>query len=231
MTLKILNLYAGIGGNRKLWGGDIMVTAVEKEQQIADAYKHFFPQDRVIVADAHQYLLEHYSEFDFIWASPPCPTHSVMGMLAMKYNQKLQETLQKSRGGTKEIIYPDMSLYQEIIFLKYFFKGKWVVENTKSYYDPLIKPYLSGNHYFWSNFHISNFNNHTSRAVSASTIKEKEKRSGFILQNLSFNNIESTHKKDKVLNNCVEPKLGLHIFNCAFKEKQKQIFEVISNDK
>jgi hypothetical protein len=32
-------------------------------------------------------------------------------------------------------------------------------------------------------------------------------------------------KKDKVLllRNCVEPKLGLHVFNAAFKDKQKVI--------
>jgi DNA (cytosine-5)-methyltransferase 1 len=64
--IKILNLYAGIGGNRKLWSGDIEVTAVEWDEQIADIYRSFFPQDKVIVTDAHQYLLEHYSEYDFI---------------------------------------------------------------------------------------------------------------------------------------------------------------------
>ncbi|MFA5299721.1 MAG: hypothetical protein WC389_16170 [Lutibacter sp.] len=67
--MKILNLYAGIGGNRKLWGNNLEITAVEWE-------------------------------------------------------------------------------------LQNFFKGKYVVENVKSYYDPLIKPQESGRHYFWSNFRI-----------------------------------------------------------------------------
>ena len=48
-----------------------------------------------------------------------------------------------------------MKLYEEIIFLKYWYKGKWVVENVKSYYEPLIKPYTCGRHCFWSNFVIS----------------------------------------------------------------------------
>ena len=74
--MKILNLYAGIGGNRKLWGNEHEITAVEINPQIAKIYQDFFPNDTVIVADAHQYLLEHYKEFDFIWSSPPCPTHS-----------------------------------------------------------------------------------------------------------------------------------------------------------
>ena len=31
---------------------------------------------------------------------------------------------------------------------------------------------------------------------------------------------------EKVLTNCVNPKLGLHIFNCAFKTKQLQLSEI-----
>ena len=73
--LKVLNLYAGIGGNRKLWK-DVDVTAVENNPEIAEVYKQFYPNDKVIIADAHQYLLEHFKEFNFIWSSPPCPTHS-----------------------------------------------------------------------------------------------------------------------------------------------------------
>jgi len=219
--IKILNLYAGIGGNRKLWDDDeVEVTAVEYEQDIADAYKHFFPNDKVIVGDAHKYLLKDFWKFDFIWASPPCPTHSVMGKLAMNYMLKVKSEGVQHRGGIKELEYPDMKLYQEILFLQHFFKGKWVVENTKSYYNPLIKPFESGSHYFWSNFHISNIKLNESRAVSVSTIEEKQKRSYFDLTGFTFKNIESSHKKDKVLNNCVNPKLGLHIFKCAFKFKQ-----------
>lgn len=76
--MKILNLYAGVGGNRKLWGDEHEVTAVENEQYIADVYKELHPNDKVVVADAHQYLLDHYKEFDFIWASPPCPSHHLL---------------------------------------------------------------------------------------------------------------------------------------------------------
>src|SRR3972149_8647502 len=125
-TIKILNLYAGIGGNRKLWGGNIMVTAVEINSKIAEIYKDFFPQDQVIVTDAHQYLLEHFKEFDFIWSSPPCPSHS-----------KIRIYSAVARGQNKPI-FPDMKLYEEIIFLQSFFEGKWCVENVISFYDPLI---------------------------------------------------------------------------------------------
>lgn len=141
--MKILNLYSGIGGNRKLWGNNHLITAVEINPEIAEVYKQFFSNDKVIVTDAHRYLLDHYKEFDFIWASPPCPSHSVTNYFL---------------NGQNIIRYPDMNLYEEVIFLKEWFKGKWVVENVISYYEPLIKPFKVDRHYFWSNFIIPNKN-------------------------------------------------------------------------
>jgi tRNA A37 threonylcarbamoyladenosine biosynthesis protein TsaE len=49
--VKILNLYAGIGGNRRLWGDEHEITAVEYKQDIADVYQQLFPNDTVIVAE------------------------------------------------------------------------------------------------------------------------------------------------------------------------------------
>lgn len=63
-----LNLYAGLGGNRKKLPDDVQVTAVEMDGRIAAVYKRLYPQDTVIIGDAHQYLLDHYEEFDFIWS-------------------------------------------------------------------------------------------------------------------------------------------------------------------
>ena len=139
--MKILNLYAGVGGNRKLWSNEHEITAVEYDQSIAAIYKDLYPEDNVIVDDAHDYLITNFKQFDFIWSSPPCPTHSRMNFLL---NQKETFTLK----------YPDMKLYEEIIILQTFFKGYFVVENVKSYYDPLITPQESGGHYFWANFDI-----------------------------------------------------------------------------
>ncbi len=113
--MKVLNLYAGIGGNRKLWEGH-EITAVEYREDIANVYGCHFPNDIVIVLDAHQYLLEHYKEFDFIWSSTPCPTHSRANFWASR------------TALNRKVYYPDMTLYQEIIFLKNWFDGKWVVE-------------------------------------------------------------------------------------------------------
>lgn len=188
--MRILNLYAGIGGNRKLWpitDADEVV-AVEIEPKIAEIYQSFFPNDKVIVADAHAYLLEHYKEFDFIWSSPPCPTHS-----GVNYFLNAQGVIR----------YPDMSLYQEIIFLKHFFKGRWVVENVKSYYSPLIVPELVGRHFIWANFCVKGY-------------------AGKLLPIGRFGPTKKgrTDEKNKLKRNCVEAEIGLHIWNCAFKEKQ-----------
>ncbi len=149
--MKILNLYACLGGNRYKWNevkDDIEVTAVESDIELARLYQDRFPNDRVVVGDAHEYLLNHYKEYDFIWSSPPCPTHSK----ARGWNTKVE---------TK---YPDMKLYEEIILLETIskgenarFKGKYIVENVVPYYTPLIPAQKRGRHLFWSNFIIPHY--------------------------------------------------------------------------
>ena len=202
--MKVLNLYAGIGGNRKLWQ-DVEVTAVELNPQIAEIYQDFFPNDKVIVGDAHEYLLAHYKEFDFIWTSPVCVTHSRLRLS--------QPNL---------VVYPDMALYQEIILLREWFKGNWVVENVQPYYDSLIPPTTEiDRHYFWANFFIPPFGTKTDWRTA--TVKgERElltQRFGINLD--SYSGID----KRKALRNCVVPELGLHIFNCA-KSQSRQLFEM-----
>jgi len=193
--MKILNLYAGIGGNRWLWGDNHEITAIEIDPEIAKIYKDLFPNDKVIVGDAHQYLLDHYKEFDFIWSSPPCPTHSRM---CFSFNNRKRK-------------YPDMKLYEEIIFLKFWFKGKWVVENVMSYYEPLIKPKKIGGHYIWSNFEISEYKGKRKKVRNdvGCTVKIKMKQKNMVIRN--FHN----YKRDKrtLLNNAIEKELGLHILN------------------
>ena len=107
--MKILNLYACLGGNRYKWNevkNDIEVTAVELDEELAKLYKERFPNDKVIVADAHQYLLHNYKKFDFIWSSPPCPSHSKSRFARHKSTIPM---------------YPDMSLYQQILLLKHYY--------------------------------------------------------------------------------------------------------------
>jgi len=145
--MKILNLYACLGGNRYKWDEvtNVEVTAVEWDEDLAKLYKQRFPKDNVIVADAHQYLLDNYKKFDFIWSSPPCPTHS----RARYWNSSNYETKTNA-------IFPDLKLYEEILFLKHYFKGKFVVENVIPYYEPLIQAQKRGRHLYWTNFILPN---------------------------------------------------------------------------
>lgn len=191
--MKILNLYCGIGGNRKLWGNEHEVTAVEFDENIAAVYKDLFPSDNVIIGDAHQYLLEHYNEFDFIWASPPCQTHS-------SFRQNIGV---RFRG--VEPVYPDMKLYQEIIFLQYNFKGKWVVENVNPYYTPLIEPNVElDRHKFWCNFDIEKAE-FVRPKLRAAQIPQLQEAYGYDLSEYKLPN------KRQVLRNCVLPEVGKHI--------------------
>ncbi len=193
--MKILNLYAGIGGNRKLWGEGHEITAIEFDENIAKIYKDLYPKDNVIVTDAHQFLLENFMNYDFIWASPPCQSHSSFR----------QNICVRFRG--TEPVYPDMKLYQEIIFLQHNFKGKFVVENVKPYYETLIKPNIElERHLFWSNFEIKDMKFEKTN-IRTAQIKDLEQQHGFDLSNYKLSN------KRQVLRNCVNPKLGKHIFD------------------
>ena len=199
--MKILNLYAGIGGNRKLWGNDHEITAVENDPDIAKTYQDFFPKDKVVIADAHQYLLDHFKEFDFIWSSPPCPSHSRVRKVSSFFQD----------GTEKQVpVYPDMKLYEEILLMQGYFKGKYVIENVLSWYDPLIPPQEINKHYFWANFFINPIKNET-RGHDVE-IKDLEIIKGFDLK--KYSKID----KRKALRNCVEPETGLHIFLEANRE-------------
>jgi len=217
--MKILNLYAGIGGNRKLWG-NADVTAVEIDQDIAKIYSEFYTNDCVIVDDAHDYLLNNYSNFDFIWSSIPCQTHSRLSNSTLK--------------GNGIVRYPDMKLYQEIIFLKHFFDGKWVVENVKPYYKPLIDPSISlCRHLFWCNFRISNTDiKDATRGLMNSVRNEPKMYQEILGFDLSGAYLPGQNKKRTVLRNCVLPGLGKHIFDCAVgsirTEKQIGLFDGIN---
>lgn len=200
--MKVLNLYCGIGGNRKLWE-DCEVTAVELDEKIANVYKDLYPNDNVIIGDAHEYLLKHFKEFDFIWTSPPCQTHS-------SFRQNIGV---KFRG--VEPVYPDMKLWQEIIFLQANVQCKWVVENVKPYYQPLIKPTTElQRHLFWSNFEITEKEFITDK-IRTAQIPDLQKLHGFDLSNYKLSN------KRQVLRNCVLPELGNHIFDCAVMYSNK----------
>jgi len=220
--MKILNLYAGIGGNRKLWGENHEITAVEYDEEIAEVYKNFYPNYTVIIDDAHQYLLNNYKKYDFIWSSPPCQTHS-------KTNWFLH--------GQGVIRYPNMSLYEEIIFLNAWGKNiKWVVENVVGYYKPLVNAKNIGRHLFWSNFKIEDKKidyvqiGTMNRQASKKAQRKAIIREAQIPELLNLDDLKDFKLKNKrqVLRNCVYPDLGKHILDNAIKNNE--VVDIFKNN-
>ena len=219
---KILNLYACLGGNRYKWdevaeqvGIGIEVTAVELDEELAKLYQERFPNDIMIVSDAHQYLLDHYKEFDFIWSSPPCPTHS----RARYWSSSNYET-------NVEAAYPDMKLYQEILFLQHYYKtGKWVVENVIPYYEPLIAAKKRDRHLYWCNFNLPSNVNARHFDGFCQIKNEVEKLSEF--HDYDFRKYKGEQLLNKIARNLVDYEVGKTIFEIALgiinKKDAKQI--------
>lgn len=219
---KILNLYACLGGNRFKWdevakqmGIEIEITAVELDTELTRLYQERFPNDIVIVTDAHQYLLDHYNEYDFIWSSPPCPTHS----RARAYNSKYKA------------VYPEMSLYQEIILLESRFKGKYVIENVNPYYQPLIPGIKRGRHLYWTNFNLPNNLGERKNPVFGNCNNELEKLCEF--HKIDLSSYKGEQSKVKIGRNLVDYEAGKKILETALGIVRKQninqveIFDVL----
>lgn len=211
MTYKVLNLYACLGGNRYKWT-DCEVTAVELDPELARMYNERFPQDKVIVADAHQYLLDHFKEFDFIWSSPPCPSHS-----------KVRIT-QKNRDGFK-YLFPDLKLYEEIIFLDNFFEGKYCVENVTPYYEPLIPGQKRGRHIYWTNFKLpGDIGERKLDGILCQMTNELKTLCEF--HDYDFYQYKGTQPLNKIARNLVDYEAGLTIFNTARNIYNKSKLEI-----
>jgi DNA (cytosine-5)-methyltransferase 1 len=211
--IKVLNLYACLGGNRYKWDevANIDVTAIELDPELARMYKDRFPNDNVIVADAHQYLLDHYKEFDFIWSSPPCPTHS-----RIRFNQ--------AKGRNDDVYkaeYPDMTLYQEVLLLDNYFNGKYVVENVIPYYEPLIAAQKRGRHLYWTNFKLP-IDICDRKIQIGSGNDEVNKLCKF--HEIDLSSYKGEQRKDKIARNLVDYEAGLAIFNAALGIIQKPKF-------
>jgi len=211
--MKVLNLYACLGGNRYKWdevaseaGINLEVTAVELDPEAAKLYQERFPNDKVIVEDAHQYLLEHYKEYDFIWSSPPCPTHS---------------RARFARRKTTTDIYPDLKLYEEIIFLDNYFEGKYCVENVIPYYEPLIPAKKRGRHLYWSNFNLPNNLNERKSSIMEG---KDEVNKWCKFHDYDFRKYKGKQSTQKMARNLVDYEAGKTILQTALGiYKQKNI--------
>jgi DNA (cytosine-5)-methyltransferase 1 len=193
------------------------VTAVELDPELARMYQERFPNDKVIIADAHQYLLDHYKEFDFIWSSPPCPSHS----RARYWSSSNYDT-------TTKPVYPDMKLYEEILFLQHYYRtGKYVVENVIPYYEPLIPAKKRGRHLYWTNFSLPSDLGDRRFAISQ-TKNELQELCKF--HKIDVSSYKGEQSLVKIGRNLVDYEAGLTIFNTArgiisnSKTNQKTLF-------
>lgn len=192
--MKILNCYAGIGGNRRLWGDEHEVTAVELDPKIAAVYQALYPNDSVIVGDAHAYLIENMHRFEFIWTSPVCKTHS-----------RARHAL--VLGGKLDAQYPDMHLYEEVLALQQYAPGGWVVENVIPHYNsgvPLVPAVEIGRHLYWSNFDLRSWDTPMDDVRNRS-VAELQKHHGIDLTPFDLPN------KREALRNCVTPEVGEYV--------------------
>jgi DNA (cytosine-5)-methyltransferase 1 len=212
---KVLNLYACLGGNRYKWDEvakdaniELEVTAVELDEEAARLYQERFPNDIVIVADAHQYLLDYYKEFDFIWSSPPCPTHS-----KVRISQKNRKTFKNE--------YPDLKLYEEILLLKHQYNGKYCVENVIPYYEPLIPAQKRGRHLYWTNFTLpNNIDREEGKGIVGGTIKG-EVNLLCKFHDYDFRKYKGEQRVDKMARNLVDYEAGKTILETALNIYKK----------
>jgi len=197
--MKVLNLYACLGGNRYKWT-DCEVTAVENDPELARLYQERFPQDTVIIGDAHQYLLDHYSEYQYIWSSPPCPDNS-----RARFCKSLNENT------NIKPVYADLRLYQEYILLDNYFEGKFTIENVIPYYDTLIPGQKRGRHIYWTNFRLPE--NLNERNFKFGCNDEVKKLCEF--HDYDFRQYKGEQRIDKIARNLVDYEAGLTIYKCA----------------
>lgn len=110
-----------------------------------------------------------------------------------------------------------MKLYSLIIFLDIWFKGNWVVENVRSYYNPLIKPTaIIDHHFIWSN--ISLRNKKYSRPGNLKDLNT-EILCGLLhidyefIKSFTIKNWGNHDSKRQILRNCVLPEVGKYILD------------------
>jgi DNA (cytosine-5)-methyltransferase 1 len=208
---RILNLYSCLGGNRYKWdevANNLEITAVELDEELAKLYQERFPYDKVIITDAHQYLLDNYKSFDFIWSSPPCPTHS-----KIRHSQKNRDSY--------KAVYPSMSLYEEILFLHNHFAGKYVVENVIPYYEPLIPAKKRGRHLYWTNFNLPKNIGERKEGQGIISKAKNEVDALCKFHDYDFYKYKGNQRRDKIARNLVDYEVGRTILEIAM-EVQRQ---------
>ncbi len=102
-----------------------------------------------------------------------------------------------------------MKLYEEIILLDKFYKGKYCVENVIPFYEPLIAAKKRGRHLYWTNFNLPN--------ILSKRKSPEMKGSGSIerfskFHNYDFYKYKGKQNRGKMSRNLVDYEAGKTIF-------------------
>ena len=226
--MKILNLYSGLGGNRRLWGNEHQITSIEYDTRIAYYYHKMYPNDEVIVGDATEYLLNSINsrnlDYDLVWYSSPCPTHSSM--------------VKTHWGLGWNIRFPDLTkLFGPLILLKYFYPNtKVCCENVEPWYQiriPGINRIKLGRHTFWTNLNIPK-KNFPRKRLQGDRVKRRDTYCKLPIEKLIemhhidknyLKQIKGSHKnhdlRGQIVRNCVDSDIGKYILDCATNKKKQ----------
>jgi DNA (cytosine-5)-methyltransferase 1 len=111
-----------------------------------------------------------------------------------------------------------MILYEEIIFLNKFFKGKYCVENVIPYYKPLIPAQKRGRHLYWTNFILPDILS-TRKVRTCSGKNEVKTLCKF--HDYDFYTYKGKQSKRKIARNLVDYVAGKTILEAALKDNNE----------
>ena len=111
-------------------------------------------------------------------------------------------------------MYPDLKLYEEVIFLDNFFKGKYVVENVTPYYEPLVPAQKRGRHLYWTNFTLPNDINER-KLKGTLCLMKNEIDTLCEFHDYDFRKYKGEQRLDKMARNLVDYEAGRTIFETA----------------
>ena len=107
-----------------------------------------------------------------------------------------------------------MSLYEEILFLKYHSNATWLVENVVPYYGAMLDPIKRNRHLYWTNFDLPEIPKTGENIKTMNKVSQLEELHGFDLSKYSLPN------KRQVLRNVVDPEAGRLFLEAAIKERE-----------
>ena len=118
-----------------------------------------------------------------------------------------------------------MKLYEEVIFLQHYYKGKFCIENVIPFYEPLVPAHKRHRHLYWTNFNLPNKLSERKNPDLARTRNVVKQLSKF--HDYDFSKYKGKQSVRKMARNLVDYEAGRTIFETVLgitkKANQKQI--------